>query len=55
MSLVRRLQLMARRQRRRGRRYQPRFALSQIAVTSIGAWGFSRWVAGAATYPRHWL
>ena len=37
MSPVRRLHLIARRERRRGRRYQPRFALSQIAVTSIGA------------------
>jgi len=29
--------LLLRRERRRGRRYQPRFRLSQIAVTSLGA------------------
>jgi len=29
--------LLVRRERRRGRRYQPRFRLSQIAVTSLGA------------------
>jgi len=37
MSPLRRLHLIARRERRRGRLYQPRFALSQIAVTSLGA------------------
>lgn len=37
MSPVRRLHVMARRERRRGRRYQPRFARSQVAVTSVGA------------------
>ena len=37
MSALRRLQLAARRERRRGRRYQPRFARSQIGVTSLAA------------------
>jgi len=32
-----RLRLLLHRERRRGRRYQPRFRLSQIAVTSFGA------------------
>jgi CBS-domain-containing membrane protein len=33
----RRLRLLLQRERRRGRRYQPRFRLSQIIVTSLGA------------------
>lgn len=37
MKSWRRLQVVLWRQRRRGRRYQPRFRLSQIAVTSLGA------------------
>ena len=35
----RRLQLLVQRERRRGRRYQPRFPLAQIAVTGLGALG----------------
>jgi CBS-domain-containing membrane protein len=37
MSALRRLHLVARRERRRGRRYQPRFQRSQIGVTSLAA------------------
>ena len=37
MSPLRRLQLAARRERRRGRRYQPRFRLDQVGVTSVAA------------------
>ena len=37
MSALRRFRLAARRERRRGRRYQPRFALNQIGVTSLAA------------------
>ena len=39
MGLKRQLKLLVRRERRRGRRYQPRFHLSQIAVTCLGALG----------------
>jgi len=34
--LVRRAAVLQRRERRRGRRIQPRFRLSQIGVTSLG-------------------
>ena len=37
MSRLRRLHVAARRERRRGRRYQPRFRLNQIGVTSLAA------------------
>ena len=37
MKPWRQFQVVWRRQRRRGRHYQPRFRLSQIAVTSLGA------------------
>ncbi len=37
MSRLRRLHVVARRERRRGRRYQPRFRLNQIGVTSLAA------------------
>ena len=37
MSALRRLKVVARRERRRGRRYQPRFQLNQIGVTSLAA------------------
>ena len=37
MSRLRRLHLALRRERRRGRRYQPRFRLNQIGVTSLAA------------------
>ena len=37
MSRWRRLHVAARRERRRGRRYQPRFRLNQIGVTSLAA------------------
>lgn len=37
MTALRRLHLAARRERRRGRRYQPRFRLNQIGVTSLAA------------------
>jgi CBS-domain-containing membrane protein len=29
--------------------------LSGSVLLVLLAWGFSRWVPGAATYPRHWL
>lgn len=35
--VLRRLKVLLRRQRHRGRRYQPSFHTSQIAVTSLGA------------------
>ncbi|MEN9860722.1 MAG: hypothetical protein RLZZ515_1204 [Cyanobacteriota bacterium] len=37
MSALRRLHVAARRERLRGRRYQPRFQLNQIGVTSLAA------------------
>jgi CBS-domain-containing membrane protein len=37
MRSARRLQVLARRERRRGRHYQPRFQLGQIGVTALGA------------------
>jgi CBS-domain-containing membrane protein len=37
VSRLRRLHAVARRERRRGRRYQPRFRLNQIGVTSLAA------------------
>jgi CBS-domain-containing membrane protein len=37
VSRLRRLHLALRRERRRGRRYQPRFRLNQIGVTSLAA------------------
>jgi len=37
MSSLRRLQLLAQRERQRGRRYQPSFRVSQIGVTCLGA------------------
>jgi CBS-domain-containing membrane protein len=37
MRRLRRLRVVARRERRRGRRYQPHFQLNQIGVTSLAA------------------
>jgi CBS-domain-containing membrane protein len=37
VSRLRRLHLVVRRERRRGRRYQPRFRFNQIGVTSLAA------------------
>ena len=39
MSGLRRLHVVVRRERRRGRRYQPRFRFNQIGVTSLAALG----------------